>query len=94
MRERLYLETMQEIFSRASKVMVDAGKSNNMLYLPLDKIMQQAAQDAGRQGNTLSVPGAAQPSVPPAPARTGAPSTPSGNSSGNTNTLPRDRLSR
>ncbi|MCZ4330415.1 FtsH protease activity modulator HflK [Castellaniella denitrificans] len=46
-RERLYLETMQEILSDSAKVMIDAPVGNNMLYLPLDKIMGQAAHAAG-----------------------------------------------
>jgi modulator of FtsH protease HflK len=37
-RDRLYIETMEEIMSKVSKVMVDAEKGNNMLYLPLDKM--------------------------------------------------------
>jgi membrane protease subunit HflK len=47
-RERIYLETMQDILSESAKVMLDAPVGNNMLYLPLDKIMGQAAKDAGR----------------------------------------------
>ncbi len=42
-RERMYLTTMGEILSNASKVMIDADSRNNMLYLPLDKVMKQAA---------------------------------------------------
>ncbi len=42
-RERLYLETMQDIMTASSKVMIDAEVGNNMLYLPLDQIMKQAA---------------------------------------------------
>ena len=46
-RERMYLDTMQQIFTSASKVMVDAKSNNNMLYLPLDKLVSQtAANDA------------------------------------------------
>lgn len=45
-RERMYLETMQEMFATSSKVFIDTKSSNNMLYLPLDRIMQQAARDA------------------------------------------------
>jgi membrane protease subunit HflK len=46
-RDRMYLETMQQIFSSASKVMVDAKSGSNMLYLPLDKLIAQtAANDA------------------------------------------------
>lgn len=42
-RDRMYLETMQQIFSSASKVMVDAKSGSNLLYLPLDKLIAQAA---------------------------------------------------
>ncbi len=46
-RDRMYLDTMQQIFTSASKVMVDAKANNNMLYLPLDKLMAQTtANDA------------------------------------------------
>jgi membrane protease subunit HflK len=39
-RERLYLETMQDVYSNTSKVLVSGDKGNNMLYLPLDKLVQ------------------------------------------------------
>src|SRR3546814_4231289 len=82
MRERMYLETMQQIFSRASKVMVDTKNNNNMLYLPLDKIMQQAARDVPVKPTAL--PGASQPTVPQPPARsTGASSSGNHGSSNN-----------
>ncbi|MYM25322.1 FtsH protease activity modulator HflK [Duganella sp. FT135W] len=42
-RDRMYLDTMQQIFSSASKVMVDAKTGSNLLYLPLDKLIAQAA---------------------------------------------------
>jgi membrane protease subunit HflK len=42
-RERLYLDTMQQIFANTSKVYVDAKGNGNLLNLPLDKLMQQAA---------------------------------------------------
>ena len=40
-RERLYLDTMQQVMSSTSKVMVDAKGNGNLLMLPLDKLMQQ-----------------------------------------------------
>ncbi|MDD2801369.1 MAG: FtsH protease activity modulator HflK [Methylobacter sp.] len=40
-RKRLYLETMESVLSQTSTVLVDVKGSNNMLYLPLDKMMQQ-----------------------------------------------------
>jgi membrane protease subunit HflK len=53
-RERLYLDTMQEVFSKTSKVLVTGDKGqNNLLYLPLDKMIE-----SGRSG-TASTAGAA-----------------------------------
>lgn len=40
-RQRMYLSTMEKVYSNTSKVMVDVEGGNNMMYLPLDKIMQQ-----------------------------------------------------
>ena len=40
-RERIYIETMQQVLSSTSKVIVDTKGSGNLLYLPLDKLMQQ-----------------------------------------------------
>ena len=40
-RQRLYLETMEQVLSNTSKVLVDTKGNGNMMYLPLDKIMQQ-----------------------------------------------------
>ena len=40
-RDRLYLETMQQVYSNVTKVMVDTRSGSNLLYLPLDKILQQ-----------------------------------------------------
>jgi len=56
-RDRLYIDTMQQIYSNVTKVMVDSRQGSNLLYLPLDKIMQ------------LSSPGGATP-VTPVPAAT------------------------
>ncbi len=59
-RDRLYLETMQQVYSNVTKVLVDSRQGSNLLYLPLDKIMQQVAQggvaaapDAAAQANGL-----------------------------------------
>ncbi len=41
-RQRLYLETLQQIYANTSKVMIDAKGAGNLLYLPLDKLMQAA----------------------------------------------------
>jgi membrane protease subunit HflK len=41
-RDRLYIDTMREVYSNVSKVMVDSRNGSNLLYLPLDKLLQQA----------------------------------------------------
>jgi membrane protease subunit HflK len=45
-RDRLYLETMQQVYSNVSKVMVDSRNNSNLLYLPLDRLLQQAGAPA------------------------------------------------
>lgn len=45
-RDRLYIDTMQQVFTNTSKVMVDVRSSSPLLYLPFDKLIQQAMQDA------------------------------------------------
>lgn len=51
-RQRLYLDTMQSVMENSSKVLVDVEGGNNMLYLPLDKIMQQQASSTGRSSSS------------------------------------------
>ncbi|HSI60210.1 MAG TPA: FtsH protease activity modulator HflK [Ideonella sp.] len=51
-RDRLYIDAMQQVYSNVSKVMVDSRNGSNLLYLPLDKLLQQAG-----------VPAAAAPAV-------------------------------
>ncbi|HSG74965.1 MAG TPA: FtsH protease activity modulator HflK [Burkholderiales bacterium] len=41
-RERIYIETLQSVLSSTSKILVDTRASGNLLYLPLDKLMQQS----------------------------------------------------
>ena len=41
-RERLYLDALESVLSKTNKVMVDVEGGNNMMYLPLDRMMQQA----------------------------------------------------
>ncbi len=50
-RDRIYIETVEEVLSQASKVMVDVKGGNNMIYLPLDKMLQNQNNDVS--SNTL-----------------------------------------
>ena len=47
-RERLYIATMEKVYGNTSKVMVDVDGGNNMMYLPLDKIIQQQSSSNTR----------------------------------------------
>jgi membrane protease subunit HflK len=72
-RERLYLDMMQSVIGSTSKVLVDqkAG-GNSLLYLPLDKLIQQgvpAVTSSAAPALPAGDPSAARPSVPP-PAET------------------------
>lgn len=58
-RERLYIEAMQQIYTSATKIYVDQKAGNNLLYLPLDKLIQRVNADAMQ-------PGTATPSGAPA----------------------------
>lgn len=64
-RERLYQDAMQQVLSNTTKVLVDDKQGGNLIYLPLDKIMQMTG--AGQAASALDV----QPAVPATPA-TGA----------------------
>ncbi|SCV00448.1 Membrane protease subunit stomatin/prohibitin-like protein [Cupriavidus necator] len=68
-RDRIYLETMQQIYSNSTKVLVDARQGNNLLSLPLDKLMAQAD---GRAVPQPGQPGAASPPTPAPDASTDA----------------------
>ena len=65
-RQRMYLDTMQQVFANTSKVMIDAKGQGNLLYLPLDKLMQGAA------AATVAQP-APEASVAPSTVRPSAP---------------------
>lgn len=66
MRERMYIETLQEVLSNTSKIMVSGGEgNNNLLYLPLDKLMQQSgAPAAGGSSATAGTSGDALGRLP------------------------------
>jgi membrane protease subunit HflK len=59
-RDRMYLETMQQIYANVTKVMVDSRQGSNLLYLPLDRIIQQASQG----GAATVVPDASSAGAP------------------------------
>ena len=49
-RERMYIDTLESVMSQSSKVMIDVEGGNNMMYLPLDRMVQrQGDSNAGGQ---------------------------------------------
>ena len=66
-RDRLYIDTMQQVYSRVTKVMVDSRSGSNLLYLPLDKLVQQSQSGQGTVTTT-----APTPVIPTDPATAGA----------------------
>ena len=66
-RERIYIETMQQILASTSKVMMDFRGPGNLLYLPLDKLMQQggSAAPSESQASQRNAPEPAPPEAGP-----------------------------
>jgi modulator of FtsH protease HflK len=55
-RDRMYIDTMQQIYANVSKVMVDTRNNSNLLYLPLDKLLQQNATPSAAPAVAESAP--------------------------------------
>ncbi|WP_027793542.1 FtsH protease activity modulator HflK [Paraburkholderia acidipaludis] len=70
-RERMYLETMQHIYSNTTKVFVDSKSGNNVIYLPLDKIVDATRQRAAAAASGAA-PAASEASPAAAPASSDA----------------------
>jgi modulator of FtsH protease HflK len=73
-KERLYIDMMQSVLSNSSKVLIDQKGGNNMMYLPLDKLMEQRVREAApvsAQPEPVrpTVPEVAAPAAEPARSR-------------------------
>ena len=55
-RDRLYIETMQQVYSNVTKVMVDSRSGSNLLHLPLDRLLQQAGSAPATPTAPIAVP--------------------------------------
>jgi membrane protease subunit HflK len=67
-RQRLYIETLQEILAHSTKVLVDTDGGNNLLYLPLDELLKRRA----------APPAGESTAAPPSPSSSATPSRSSG----------------
>jgi len=63
-RDRMYIDAMQQIYSSVTKIMVDSKQGSNLLYLPLDKLIQMTGQ--------VTQDTAAMPTSSPSPANAAA----------------------
>jgi membrane protease subunit HflK len=74
-RDRMYIDTMKEIYNNVSKVLVDTTKSNSLLYLPLDKIISQVSSEAQQaaQAQTSGLPSIPAPAASSASSASPAP---------------------
>lgn len=73
-RDRMYTDAMQQVYSNVTKVLVESRQGSNLLYLPLDKIMQMTGTGAAAGTDTQTPAGAlgtgAAVSIPTLPATT------------------------
>lgn len=65
-RDRMYLDTMQQIYSNVTKVLVDSKQGSNMLYLPLDKVLQMTAAPAAAEAPAVPAAATTNPATAPA----------------------------
>jgi membrane protease subunit HflK len=52
-RDRLYLDAIESVLQNSSKVMVDVDGGNNLMYLPLDKLVQMPPAGSGASQETV-----------------------------------------
>jgi membrane protease subunit HflK len=67
-RDRMYIDAMQQVYGNVTKILVDSRQGSNLLYLPLDKIMQMNSSGSGTSPadlNSSSSGALPAPSAPP-----------------------------
>jgi membrane protease subunit HflK len=69
-RDRMYLDMMQQVLSSSTKILVDQKSGNNLLYLPLDKLIQNSGPSPAPAQITETPPSVAHETAPDAGART------------------------
>ncbi len=62
-RDRLYIEAIEEVYGNSNKVIVDSENSGNLMYLPLDQLMQGGAgrSNASETGRSATGPASSNP---------------------------------
>lgn len=67
-RQRLYIDSIEDVMTASSKIMVDVEGGNNMLFLPLDKLMEQSTTSINSSNNTSDLRNLADQLAPFLPA--------------------------
>ena len=73
-RDRIYLETMEQVYSNTSKVLVDVKNGNNIMYLPLDKMLgnQGGASENNQSSSPVIAPRSQSESISTEPRQSSA----------------------
>jgi membrane protease subunit HflK len=66
-RDRLYIDMMQSVLGNTTKVLIDQKAGGNLLYLPLDKLIQQSVAAAAAVAPEVQSSSAARPAAAPPP---------------------------
>jgi membrane protease subunit HflK len=66
-RERMYLDTMGNVYKNSRKVIIDTKNGNSMMYLPLDKLISAGPQSVSNPNDTMTVAPARVPEIQVAP---------------------------
>ena len=60
-RDRMYIDMMQQVYNNVTKVLVDTHSNSQMLYLPLDKLIQQTSPQEGQAPSSGGLGSSTQP---------------------------------
>lgn len=71
-RQRLYIDSLEDVMTASSKIMVDVEGGNNMLFLPLDKLMEQSTSSINSNNSTSDLRNLADQLAPFLPEPTSA----------------------
>ncbi|GAA6186528.1 FtsH protease activity modulator HflK [Aliiglaciecola sp. 3_MG-2023] len=74
-RQRIYLETMEQVYQNTTKIMIDNEGSGNMMYLPLDKILESQNSQAPKENSRSTLEGLQQNSISSSQSSNSTPST-------------------
>ena len=70
-RKRLYLETMEYVLANNNKVIMQVEDGNNLMYIPLDKLMERSAGSIRTDTDSVQIESTPATEVPAAPLRRG-----------------------